>query len=81
MRRTTKDEQLNAFTVGREKAIAMGGEIWDMIRNELQMKMGNISKQAFHNRIVGNVVHTQFEREGIEAVFRKYNILEVWGKA
>lgn len=73
--------QMNAFTVGRNKAVAVGGEVWRMIHEELQAKLGNISQQALNRRINGFVVHSQFERDGIEAVFRKYGINEIWGKA
>lgn len=73
--------QMNAFAVGRDKAVAVGGEIWRMIHAELQEKLGHISQQALNKRINGFVVHSQFERDGIEAVFRKYGINEIWGKA
>lgn len=79
----TEDERIahNAFTVGRKKAVDMGGEIWQMIHAELQSKMGGISQQALNRRINGFVVHSQFERDGIEAVFRRFGITEIWGEA
>lgn len=70
----------NAFLLGRQKAYDMGGQIWNMIRAELMAGFG-INPSSLSNRIYGNVAHTQFERDRIEAVFHKYGITEIWGRA
>lgn len=71
---------MNAFEVGKREAIARGGEIWQKVEAELMEKL-HVKRRAFFNRISGGVVHTEFEREGIERVFRSYGITEIWGKA
>ena len=73
--------EMNSFEKGREEALSRGGEIWKMIRAELMANLAIRNNASFANRLHGGVVHTQYERNGIEGTFKRYGITTVWGRA
>lgn len=76
------DEKIthNAFRKGLREADAIPGRIGTIVRLEIRKRLGNISEQALYYRANGNVEHTEFEREGIEKVFRGFcQITDPWG--
>jgi hypothetical protein len=38
------------------------------------------TQQAFRNRLNGEVFNNPAETEKIEAIFREFNVIDVWGK-
>jgi len=76
---TDKQIQANAFRKGLNQADKLPGRIGIKLREDLRRGLGGLSPQALWYRADGNVIHTEFERFGIERVFRDYGISNPWG--
>lgn len=76
---TQEQIQTNAFRKGLNQADKLPGRIGIKLREDLRKGLGGLSPQALWYRADGNVEHTDFERHGIEKVFKDYGIYEPWG--
>ena len=76
---TDKQIQATAFRKGLNQADKLPGRIGIKLREDLRRGLGGLSPQALWYRADGNVIHTEFERCGIERVFRDYGISNPWG--
>lgn len=76
---TQEQIQTNAFRKGLNQADELPGRIGIKLRQDLRKGLGGLSPQALWYRADGNVIHTEFERAGIEKVFRDYGIYNPWG--
>ena len=76
---TAEQINSNAFRKGLNEADKLPGRLGLKLRADLRRGMGGLTPQALWYRADGNVEHTEFERRGIEIVFRDYGIRHPWG--
>lgn len=76
---TEEEIKYNAFRKGLNEADKLPGRIGIKLREDLRRGMGGLTPQALWYRADGYIKHTEFERRGIEKVFRDYGIRNPWG--
>lgn len=76
---TEEEIKSNAFRKGLNEADRLPGRLGLKLRADLRRGMGGLTPQALWYRADGNIKHTEFDRNGIEKVFRDYGIRNPWG--
>jgi hypothetical protein len=55
------------------------GEVAE-VRSKIMAKIGITTRMGFLNRLNGDTIGTEADREAIERVFAEYGIKNIWGK-
>jgi hypothetical protein len=50
------------------------------VRAKIMFALGLTTLQAFRDRMNGKTQHSDAEIEKIEAIFKEFNIIDVWGR-
>jgi len=69
----------NSFTKGIREIAARDLREAAEVRLEIRQVLGNLSRSGYYYRQWGRIPHTPVERSGIEAIFRRHQVMQPWG--